>query len=243
MSTIPPDQTPNKALQDALDYACRLGRYQGGHEVRAFIYRDSDGEERGLLIDINRSRPFVRPIPAKVHNHDENCIHLNGDGLRGLKRDAAEAAIRKTRGNVAAAAALLGVSRGYMHEFVKRANRALPLLVLLLAGCATAPKPPSPIAARMRELIAEQPITTTQQASAAVPTGTVVISWTTPDTDPAIQFEIWASQDLAHWDLRAVVAERQATIQADKTKEFFMVRARDTETGALSGWATTTAPP
>lgn len=208
-------------LQDALDYACKRGRYLGGWDL------------------IDYSRPPARPKPPLMIRHSEDCLHLNGGGLLGLKQDAARLAIRKANGNATEAARMLGIGRTYLYQFARRAGIAA-ILVAVLAGCKVSPqRQPSPIAARLRDLAGPTPITSTAQAAAATAPAAVKVSWTTLDTDPAIVFEVWASEDVSQWDLAHETAAHEIFIPANKPMEFYKVRARDTSTGKVSEWATT----
>lgn len=206
-------------LQDALDYACKRGRYLGGWDL------------------IDYSRPPARPQPPLMIRHSEDCLHLNGGGLLGLKQDAARLAIRKANGNATEAARMLGIGRTYLYQFARRAGIAA-ILVVVLAGCKVSPqRQPSPIAARLRELAG--PTTTSTAQAATIAPAAVKVSWTHPSTDPAIVFEVWASGDLSQWDLAHETAAHEIFIPANQPMEFYKVRARDTSTGQVSDWATT----
>jgi hypothetical protein len=104
---------PDKALQDALTYACERGRYEGGWPLI-----------RPRLLCIKTP---VAPEPSG--------LHLNGDGLAGLERDAIRIALHDCHGNATLAARRLKIKRSTIYDKIKRLGVFAPL-VLLLVSCA-----------------------------------------------------------------------------------------------------------
>lgn len=100
--------------QDALDYACSVGRHAGGHDL---------GNSRFASVRAKHlsASPLV-PVPAGM-------IHLNGGGLEGVKREAVMEALKRSGGRVTVAAGMLKIRRDTLYHMKKK--YALSVLVLL----------------------------------------------------------------------------------------------------------------
>lgn len=161
---------PNKQLQDALDYACALGRFLAGHDL------------------IFRFTGFQKPKATQTRH-----IHINGDGFEGVQRDAFIQVFNECGGNLSAVHRKLRVSRATAYGWKKRFLCVLPLL-LLFCGCG-APKPTASETPQVKML--SMPAVTNRAAVPFVqpplPNG---LGWNNPnDTlwDDALWIDIWAS--------------------------------------------------
>ncbi len=92
------------AADDPMRYACQLGRAQA---------RVEEHRRMMVLTTPQRSQP-------KTETAHQNNLCLNGEGLRGLKRDAFRLALRECGGSVGLAAERLMVTRSTAFEMAKR---------------------------------------------------------------------------------------------------------------------------
>jgi hypothetical protein len=75
-------------------------------------------------------------------------------------------------------------------------------------------------------------------------TKTLSVVWDYPYPRTNVLFEVWWSDTLASesdWQLIALTAGTRFNFESSRYQaKFFRVRARDTQTGLVSAWATTT---
>ena len=104
-------------------------------------------------------------------------------------------------------------------------RRLTSILLLLLAGCVVVPKPPMPLI--LPPMPAARPAWT--------PPPFQLLSWNydAPMPMEGVVFEVWRSERLpANWLLYAVTNKPPVLI----LNGFYIVRARELETGQVSEW-------
>ena len=106
-------------------------------------------------------------------------------------------------------------------------RRLTSILILLLAGCAVAPKPPMPLI--LPPMSAARPAWT--------PPPFQLLSWNydAPMPRAGVVFEVWRSEQLpADWVLFSETDRPPISVPPG----FYIVRARESDTGKVSDWNT-----
>jgi len=58
--------------------------------------------------------------PKKIENQNDNNLHLNGEGLDGLIRDAVALTLQKNKGRIGKTADDLKIARGTVYDYIKK---------------------------------------------------------------------------------------------------------------------------
>jgi len=58
--------------------------------------------------------------PKKIENQNDNNLHLNGEGLDGLIRDAVALTLQKNKGHKGKTADDLKIARGTVYDYIKK---------------------------------------------------------------------------------------------------------------------------
>lgn len=101
--------------QQVLEWACKLGRFQASHDFYTPML----------------ATPAPKPPPPAPP------IHINGDGLQGVMRDALRQTLVECDGDKKATAKKLKVARGTVYDMMERFS--LAVLLLALVGCSSTP--------------------------------------------------------------------------------------------------------
>jgi hypothetical protein len=202
----------NKALQDALDYACAQGRVEGGWEI------------------YNKFCPKPRPI-AQVEKPGPVALHLNGGGLKGLRDEAIKQALFECHGNKGRTADMLKIS-------TRTLKRMFPLVALLaLIGCVSKVKPKTKIAQPPIPIMPlRQHEGQVTAASQEPPVTNIYVLWTGVLNDME-QFEVQKTKDFNTWSTYYATNRYMQFTMEDMG--FFRVRTVNTQLNLRSDWAKT----
>lgn len=142
-------------------------------------------KEARRLVEFKRDiQPgLIRVTTAKTTPKPVATLHLNGEGMEGVKRDAFLLAMKECGGRLAHVAKRLKIQKSTAYDYAKRYLKTLLVLsVLQLAGCVSAPDPVTP--GVRTQIVAAMPARVmTAAASQPAVTNSVTLAWdASPDT-------------------------------------------------------------